>query len=189
MAREFPSDCRFERMPLVAVLALLLLAPLAFADAVDDYRAVHNDWEGDGRITPCKWTVKQLQNARNIADDNPDDTYNGFPDRVDEEIARWRRGDCGARPQIVGVRAKRDRVRIANKGGEPASVGGMRLRDRQGNTVKLPRVRIAPGGTIVVGSGGRDVWDDDGDVARLVAKGGRVVSQYGYGRYEGRRRF
>ena len=177
-------------MPLVALLALLLLAQPAAADPADDYRAVHHDWEKDGQITRCYWTPEQLENARRIADDNPDDTYNGFPDRVDEEIARWRRGDCDARVRIAGVRAKRERVRITNTGGQSAPVGGMRLRDRQGHTIKLRRgLSVAPGETVVVRSGRRAIWDDRGDVARLVAKDGTVVSQFGYGRYRDTKRF
>ena len=178
-------------MPLVLVmLALFLLAPLAAADPVDDYRAVHHDWEKDGVITPCYWTQKQLENAREIADSNPDDTYNGFPDRVDEEIARWRRGDCDSRARIVGVSAQRERVRIANRGTRPVKVGGLRLRDRQRHTIRLRRgLSIAPGEAIVVRSGDRPIWDDAGDIARLVTRSGTVVSQYGYGRYRNTKRF
>ena len=177
-------------MPLLALLCLLVLAVPASADPSDDYRAVHRDWEEDGRITPCAWTVEQLRNAREISDSNPDDTYNGFPDRVDEEIARWRRGDCAPRLRIVAVRAKRERVLITNVGGSPAPVTGMRLRDRQGNRVRLPRgVEVAPRDTLVVRSGRRAIWDDRGDVARLVASDGSVVSRYGYGRFRNVKRF
>lgn len=176
-------------MPLLVILAVLLLAPSAAADPVDDYRAVHRDWEKDGKITRCQWTQKQLENARTIADDNPDDTYNGFPDRVDEEIRRWRRGECDSRPRIVAVRPKLDRVTIANRGSKAVKLGGMRLRDRQGNTIRMPRgMRLPPGGSITAVSEHR-IWDDRGDIARLVTKSGRVVSQYGYGRFKDRKRF
>jgi hypothetical protein len=177
-------------MPLLVLLIVLVAAPVAFADPADDYRAVHRDWEEGGTVTPCRWSVGQLENAREIADGNPDDTYNGFPERVDEEIARWRSGGCEPRPRIAGVAAKRERVRIVNRGGRAAKVGGMRLRDRQGNTIKLRRgLRIAPGESIVVRSGRRPIWDDKGDIARLVAGNGTVVSQYGYGRFRQRKRF
>ena len=176
-------------MPLVVLLLVLALAPLAGAAPADDYAAIHHDWEKDGQITPCYWTEAQLQNAREIANDNPDDTYNGFPEKVDVEIARWRNGGCAPRPRIVGVKAKRERVLIANRGGTPAKVGGMRLRDRQRNTIRLRRgLTIAPGQTIVVRSP-RPIWDDRGDVARLVTRSGRVVSQYGYGRFREVKRF
>ena len=176
-------------MPILVVFLVLALAPLALADPAEDYAAVHHDWEKDGQITPCYWTQAQLENAREIANDNPDDTYNGFPERVDEEIARWRNGGCAPRPKIVGVKAKRERVLIRNVGATPARVGGLRLRDRQRNTIRLPRgLRIAPGGTIAVRSR-RPIWDDRGDIARLVAKDGTVVSQYGYGRFRNRKRF
>ena len=176
-------------MPFLLLVLLLALAPLAFAAPADDYAAVHNDWEQDGQITPCRWSQGQLENARAIANDNPDDSYNGFPERVDEEIARWRSGGCDPRARIVGVRAKRERVLITNTGGTAAKVGGMRLRDRQRNTIRLRRgLRIAPGQTIVVRSA-RPIWDDRGDIARLVARDGTVVSQYGYGRFRNRKRF
>jgi hypothetical protein len=177
-------------MPLLAVLCLLVFAVSASADPSDDYRSVHRDWEADGNIAPCHWTVEQLQNARAIADSNPDDTYNGFPDRVDEEIARWRRGDCAPRLKIVAVRAKRERVAITNVGGSPAPVTGVRLRDRQGNTIRLPRgFELPVRDTLVVRSRRRAIWDDRGDVARLVAKDGSVVSRYGYGRFRNVKRF
>jgi hypothetical protein len=176
-------------MPVLMLLLVVALAPVAFADPAEDYTAVHHDWEKDGQITPCYWTQAQLENAREIANDNPDDTYNGFPERVDEEIARWRSGGCAARPRIVGVKAKRERVLIRNVGGVPAEVGGLRLRDRQRNTIRLRRgLEIAPGATIAVRSK-RPIWDDRGDIARLVAKDGTVVSQYGYGRFRSRKRF
>jgi hypothetical protein len=177
-------------VPLALVLIALLLAPLAAADPGDDYTAVHHDWEKDGQITACYWSLGQLENARAIASENPDDAYNSFPDRVDEEIARWRGGGCQGRAQIVGVKAKRERVRIANTGGSAVSVGGMRLRDRQGNAIRLRGgLQIAPGATIVVRSGRRQIWDDRGDVARLVAKDGTVVSRFGYGRFRNTKRF
>jgi hypothetical protein len=176
-------------MPLLVILLLLVLAPLAAAGPADDYRAVRADWRDDGQITPCRWTEKQLKNAREIADDNPDDTYNGFPDRVDAEIRRWRRGDCVSRPQIAGVKPKLDRVRITNRGPRTVTVGGMRLRDRQGNSIRMPRgMKIFPGGSVFAYSDHR-IWDDRGDIARLVNKAGKVVSQYGYGRFKDRRRF
>jgi hypothetical protein len=188
MSPASPSACRFGRMPLLAILALLLFAPLAFADAVDDYRAIHNDWERDGKITRCFWTLNQLKHARDVADDNPDDTYNGFPDRVDAEIARWKRGDCTPRPQIAGVRPT-DRVRVVNRFPRTVKLGGLRLRDRQGNTIRFPRgMTLPPGGSIFAYSDHR-IWDRHGDIARIVNKSGKVVSQYGYGRFKNRKRF
>jgi hypothetical protein len=176
-------------MPLLLVALVLVLAPIALADPAGDYTAVHHDWEKDGQITPCYWTQAQLENAREIADDNPDDSYNGFPEKVDVEIERWRAGKCAPRARIAGVRAKRERVLITNSGATPVKVGGLRLRDRQRNTIRLRRgLRIAPGETIVV-RGSRPIWDDRGDIARLVARDGTVVSQYGYGRFRGRKRF
>ena len=182
--------CRLEVMPLlVIVLALLALAPLAAADPADDYRAVHRDWESDRQITPCRWTLNQLENARKVADDNPDDTYNGFPERVDDEIRRWRRGGCDSRARITRVRPKLDRVTITNRGPKTVKIGGMRLRDRQRNTIKMPRgMTLPPGGSITAVSEHR-IWDDRGDIARLVTKSGKVVSQYGYGRFKDRKRF
>ena len=168
-------------MPLILLAILLALAAPAGASSTSDYRAVHEDWQQDGKITPCYWTVEQLKHARDVADGNPDDTYNGFPDRVDAEIKRYKRGDCGAR--IIAVKPKRERVRLANRLSTTAHVGGMKLRDRQGHTIKIPRgTTIKPGGTITIKSK-RRIWDDKGDVARLIAHRA-VVSQFGYGRFK-----
>ena len=71
----------------------------------------------------------------------------------------------------------------------PALAKSLRLRDRQGNTIKMPRgMRLPPGGSITAVSEHR-IWDDRGDIARLVKKSGKVVSQYGYGRFKDRKRF
>src|SRR5688572_19207469 len=112
-------------MRFLVLIVLLAVAPFALAAPADDYAAIHNDWQQDGRITPCYWTQTQLQNAREIANDNPDDSYNGFPERVDEEITRWRSGGCTARPRIVGVRVKQESVLITNRGATPAKLGGL----------------------------------------------------------------
>jgi hypothetical protein len=42
-----------------------------------------------------RFSLTQLQSAKSIASQNPEDSYNGFPEAVDRESARVNRGLCG----------------------------------------------------------------------------------------------
>jgi hypothetical protein len=82
---------------LCALTGLLIAAPGAVAGPSEDYAFVRQDYlANQGRtITPCRFTIIQLQNARLVASQNPEDSYNGFPEAIDREIARRNRGLCG----------------------------------------------------------------------------------------------
>lgn len=175
-------------MPLLILIALLMAMPAA-ADPETDYRSIHHDWQKDGQITRCYWTLEQLENARRISDENPDDSYNDFPDQVDAEIARRRRGECDPPPdlRIGSVKPRRERVVLLNRSGKPVSLDGYRLTDRQGHKLRLDGRRIVD--RLVVKTRRQPMWDDRGDVARLLYPGGKVISQLGYGRFKHTERF
>lgn len=85
---------------LVVALAIALAAfsGSAGADANADYASIRHDFAKDGKITPCVWTVAQLNNARSLSNVNPEDQYNGFPTAVEAELKRWRDGKCEVTP-------------------------------------------------------------------------------------------
>src|SRR5215207_41257 len=100
------------------LLAMLLaaFAPGALAAPADDYRAVANDFRGDGDITACRFTRGQLVNARSVAGSIQDlDSYApGFRTELAREIALHDAGGCSARRarsplkavRIVSIRPK-----------------------------------------------------------------------------------
>ena len=104
---------------------------------------------------------------------------------------------------------KRESVTIRNRGSRSVSLRGATLRDRRGNRIRFPRsTRLRAGRSLKVITGcarGRRrpfrrgslfwacrrklVWDDRGDVVKLVDSRRTVVTQRGYGTYRGVRRF
>jgi hypothetical protein len=82
---------------LCAIAALIAAAPGAQAGPSEDYTAVRQDFlANQGRqVTACRFSLTKLQSARSIASQNPEDSYNGFPEAVDREIGRVNRGLCG----------------------------------------------------------------------------------------------
>lgn len=142
----------------------------------------------------------------------------GFRDEVRAEIARHDARGCragrakpAANLRIVRVRARRglkESVTVKNVGKRTARLRGITLRDRGGSRVRLGRARLAPGKSLRVFTGcakgkrgfirirsrvfacrKRTVWNDRGDVVRLVASGGTVLSRVGYGRFRSVQRF
>jgi hypothetical protein len=79
------------------VAALVALPSLAPAAPIDDYNIVRADWAADTVITPCKFTLSQLGNARGIA--TTADAYTDFPTKLDAEIARQHAGVCAGSNQ------------------------------------------------------------------------------------------
>jgi hypothetical protein len=83
---------------IAALAAAIVVVPAAAPAApIDDYNVVRADWITDTVITPCKFTLTQLVNARNIA--ATADTYNDLPEKLDKEIASQRAGHCVNTPQ------------------------------------------------------------------------------------------
>jgi hypothetical protein len=93
----------------IAVLAIaglaIVAAPAAQAGPNEDYTTVKNDWLKDGAITPCRFSVAQLQNASRISADSTEDPYTSFPNAIDKELKRWSAGKCRG--------AKTARMRLA----------------------------------------------------------------------------
>ncbi len=97
---------------------------------------------------------------------------------------------------------------VKNLGRRTAKLRGITLRDRGGARVRLGRARLGPRKSLRVFTGcakgkrrfirlksrvfacrKRTVWNDRGDVVRLVASGGTLLSRVGYGRFRSVQRF
>ena len=109
------------------------------------------------------------------------------------------------RLRIVKIRPRgslRESVTIKNVAGARVRLSGLSLRDRAGGRIRLPRkAALRPGRTLRVYTGcakgrrravrrgarffacrRRPLWDDRGDVVRLV-RGGTLLARRGYGRF------
>jgi hypothetical protein len=88
---------------LCAAATLITAVPGAQAGPSDDYTAVRQDYlANQGRqVTPCRFALPQLQNARSLSQQSIDDAYNGFPEAVDREVARVGRGLCVPVPTLT----------------------------------------------------------------------------------------
>jgi hypothetical protein len=142
---------------LCAAAALIAAVPGAQAGPSDDYTAVRQDYLANqgSQVTPCRFALTTLQNARSVASQNPEDSYNGFPEAVDREIARIGRGACVVGPTpgsklslsvtprsvrrghrttfIFTVTGKQGRNKIAVKGANVLFAGANRTTDRRGH--------------------------------------------------------
>jgi hypothetical protein len=121
-------------------------------------------------------------------------------------------GSAGARARsalrrlrIVSIRPRggsRESVTIRNPGSTGVSLKGSTLRDRSGRRIKLGSKRLGARRSLRVYTGcakgrkkayrrgsrlyacsKRRVWDDRGDVVRIVDRRGVAVAQRGYGRF------
>ena len=160
--------------------------------------------------------VNALNLASSIQD--VDNYAPGFRDEVRAEIARHDAGGCkvarakpAANLKIVKIRPRRglkESVTVKNVGPRTAKLGGITLRDRGGARLRLGRARLGPGRSIRVFTGcakGKrrfirlktrvfvcrktTVWNNGGDVVRLVRSGGTLLSRVGYGRFSSVERF
>ena len=150
---------------------------------------------------------------------NMDSYEPGFRDEVRREIARDDAGGCSgvanqkaaSRLKIVRIRPRRglkESATVKNLGTRTVKLRGVTLRDRSGSRVTLGRARLAPGKSLRVFSGcakgrkklvriksrlfacrKRTIWNNGGDVVRLVSADGTLLSRAGYGRFRSVKRF
>jgi hypothetical protein len=81
-------------LALAAVAVTAGAAASAQAGASADYNAVKSDWRKDGKITPCRFSLPELQHASELAAANNEDGYTTLPDEIGREIGRWNSGGC-----------------------------------------------------------------------------------------------
>jgi hypothetical protein len=107
-----------------------------------------------------------------------------------------------------GRSKKREFVTVRNVGTAGAALRGLSLRDKRGNRIKLPRFTLKPKRSLRVATrcfGGRkkatrrgnrffacrkrQIWNDRGDVVKIVNRAGLVLAQRGFGRFRAVPRF
>jgi hypothetical protein len=193
----------------LAVASTWLMAPSALADADSDYHAVINDYrDHNGDVTPCKFTRAQLVNARDKAAEDPfvSNYVPEFGVEVKREIQRYDAGGCLGTATTRGLRILkirprgRESITIRNTGVTKASLKSVTLRDASGNRVRLGSGSLGAGRSLRVFTscarrhrralrkGNRlyacrsgTVWNNKGDVVKIVTSRGVVLAQRGYG--------
>jgi len=196
---------------LLAALAVAaaVLAPSAAASPSADLSAIIRDHGSDEKITPCRFTKKQLTGARGQISGDIDTYARGIRPAIDRELKRWRDGKCkgkrdGARLQITKVRATgaagQEYVTIRNLAGKTVNLRNYALRDSTDHLLRLRSTKLKRGARLKVVTGCRsghrkavrrgstyyacrsiEVWDDAGDIVELLGPGGGLLSRKQYG--------
>ena len=146
------------KLAIGAALVAGTLAPTAAGSPSADLAAVGRDYASGRDITPCRFTVAQLQGARSLI--NPDvETYAaGLGAAIDGEIKRWKDGGCtakkvaaaaGPKLRIVSVQpkggARAESVTIRNLSGKTVDLRGFALRDAGDHTLKFRSTKLKRG--------------------------------------------
>lgn len=196
------------KLGFVAVLAAAVPAPgAAIGSPAADLAAVSRDYTRDQRITPCRFTKRQLEGARSKIGQDVESYATGIDRAIAREIKRWRDGGCrGRHPvrvRIVAVAprgaARDESVTIRNVSSKRISLRGYLLRDADDHTLRLGAIKLAEGRRLRVVTGCRRghrgavrrgsryyacrataFWDDAGDVVQLLGPGGGLLSQKRY---------
>ncbi len=201
------------KLPLLTLAALLVaaavLAPSATASPAADLAAMIRDHARDDKITPCRFTKNQLNNARTQISGDLDLYGKGIRSALNRELRRWRDGECkgkrdGAKLQIVTVRgagaAGKESITIRNRAGKTVNLRNYALRDSADHVLKFRSTKLKRGAKLKVITGCRsghrqavrrgaryyacrsaEVWDDAGDLVELLGPGGGLLSRKRYG--------
>lgn len=202
------------KLPLLALAALLaaaaVLAPgAATASPAADLAAMIRDHARDDKLTSCRFTKNQLNQARTQISGDIDVYGKGIRTAINRELRRWRDGKCrgkrgGAKLQIRTVRgagaAGKEYVKIRNLAGKTVNLRNYALRDSTDHVIKLRSTKLKRGATLKVITGCRkghskpvrrgasyyacrtvEVWDDAGDLVELLGPGGGLLSRKQYG--------
>ena len=88
----------------VTLACALSLVATSGSAPKDDYQAVLADYQADGKITPCRFSRQQLQNADNNTPPDADLYAPAFRVEVRAEIRRHDTGGCPASGSNSGTR-------------------------------------------------------------------------------------
>lgn len=201
------------KLPLLGFAALLVaaavLAPTAAATPAADLSAMIRDHARDDKLTPCRFTKNQLNNARTQISADIDVYGKGIRTAINRELKRWSDGKCkgkrgGAKLQITKVRgagaAGKESVTIRNLAGKTVNLKNYALRDSTDHVLKFRSTKLKRGARLKVITGCRsghrsavrrgssyyacrniEVWDDAGDLVELLGPGGGLLSRKQYG--------
>jgi hypothetical protein len=196
-------------LALAALLVAAVLAPTAAATPAADLSAMIRDHARDNRLTPCRFTKNQLNQARTQITADIDTYGKGIRSAINRELKRWSDGSCkgrrdGAKLQISTVRgagaAAKEYVKIRNLAGKTVNLRNYALRDGADHVLKLRSTKLRRGASLKVITGCRsghkgalrrgssyyacrsvEVWDDAGDLVELLGPGGGLLSRRSYG--------
>ncbi len=197
------------QLALAALLVAAVLAPTAAASPAADLAAMIRDHARDDKITPCRFTKNQLDNARRQISADIDTYGKGIRTAINRELKRWSDGKCkgkrdGAKLQIATVRAKgaagRESITIRNLAGKTVDLRDYALRDGADHVLKFRSTKLKRGARLKVITGCRsghksafrrgssyyacrsvEIWDDAGDLVELLGPGGGLLSRKQYG--------
>ncbi len=149
------------KLTIAAVLAAAALAPAAAGSPSADLAAIGRDYATGRDITPCRFTVAQLQGARSLINEDVETYAAGLGTAIDREIKRWRDGGCtakkiaaaaGAKLRIVSVQpkggAREESVLIRNMSAKTVNLRGYALRDAGDHTLKFKTTKLKRGASL-----------------------------------------
>lgn len=156
------------RCALVALLAGVVVAPGVLASPASDFNAIVRDFQSGRDITPCLFSLAQLDSARAQLGPDGNAYAPGLGVAISREIKRWKDGDCsrkrvaaakGADVRIVKVTSKggvkKESVTLRNYGTKTVSLKGYVLRDAADHAIKFIKTTIKPKRSVVVVTGCR----------------------------------
>ncbi len=146
------------KLAVAAVLVAAALAPTAAGSPTADLSAIGRDYASGRDITPCRFSVSQLESAKTLINADVETYAAGLGAAIDREIKRWRDGGCSARKiaaaggaalRIVSVQpkggARRESVLIRNVSGRTVDLRGYALRDADDHTLKFRTTKLKRG--------------------------------------------
>lgn len=193
-----------------AVLVTAVLAPAAAGSPAGDLKSILQDYSRDEKITPCRFTVGQLANARSQISEDVEAYAKGIRGAIARETRRWKDGACKGKAgaagklRIVTIKAaggpEKESVTIKNTSRKTVQLRGFALRDAADHTLTFRSTKLRAGRKLTVITGCRkghrsavrrgsryyacrktEVWDDAGDVVELLGRGGGLLTQKTYG--------
>ncbi len=146
------------KIALLALLAVIALAPGAAGSPSADLTAIARDYASGRDITPCRFTQAQLIGARGLINADVETYAAGLGAAIDREIQRYKDGGCtparkaaaaGANLVIVKVQpkggARKESVTIRNRSRKTINLKGYALRDAGDHTLKFRASKLKPG--------------------------------------------
>ncbi len=139
-----------------------------FASPASDFAAIVKDYTSGQNITPCLFSLAQLERAR--AQLGPDsNAYSpGLSAAIGREVKRWKDGGCtakkvaaakGADVRITKVKAKgaakTESVTLRNYSSKTVNLRGYVLRDAGDHLIKFKKTTLKPKRSVVVITGCR----------------------------------
>ncbi len=196
-------------LAVATVLLAAVLAPSAAGSPTADLNSVARDYSRDEKITPCRFTQRQLEAARSQISEDIETYAKAIRAAIRREVKRWKDGGCKGRGaaantlRIVTIKATggagKEYVTIRNTGRKAVSLRGFALRDAGDHTLKFRSTKLKSGAKLKVITGCREghksalrrgasyyacrrneVWDDAGDTVELLGKGGGLLATRTY---------